>query len=139
MNKLYVGADHAGYKLKQKIKKTYKLIDIGNKKYEPNDDYPDFAARLAKKVVKNKTKGILFCGSAEGMCIAANKIKGIRAVAVWTIRDAKKSRQHNDANILCLSGKNLSFMKTKKIIKAWLKTPFSQAERHKRRILKIHK
>lgn len=151
MKNIYLGADHAGFHLKEKVKRwldqqhvSYK--DLGNVFYDPDDDYPDFAAVVGKAVVKNNTKGLLFCGSAEGICIAANKIPGIRAVAVWDVRMAKQSRSHNDANILCLSGGGtlkkvpglgLSFEQAKKIIHVWLSTPFSGASRHVRRIKKI--
>ncbi|RMD57440.1 ribose 5-phosphate isomerase B [Candidatus Woesearchaeota archaeon] len=142
-NTIYLGADHAGYKLKEHLKKFlskqgYKTIDKGAKKYNKKDDYPDYAKKVAKAVQKGG-KGILVCGSAEGICIAANKFKGIRATPVWTIRAAKLSRQHNDANILCLSGWDLDKKKAEKIALAWLKTPFSGEKRHERRIEKIKK
>ena|SRR3989344_8247342 len=137
--KIYLGADHAGFKLKEHLKKALansNTIDI-SPEYEKDDDYPDIAAKVARAVAKNKAKGILFCGSAEGVCIAANKIKGIRAVAVWSEKNAKLSREHNDANVLCLSGWQLSPKKAVSIAKLWLKTPFSNESRHKRRIAKI--
>ncbi len=139
---IYVGADHAGFALKEKMKVflkklNYKVVDKGNLVYDKNDDYPDFALKVAKAVGKNK--GILFCGSAEGMCIAANKVKGIRAVAVGNINLAKKTRTHNDANILCLSGWYIKPDLAKKIIKTWLGTRFSKAKRHVRRLNKIKK
>ena len=137
---LYLGSDHAGFMLKERIKQflkgKVKFIDLGNKYYDPADDYVDFAVKVAKKINKNN-KGILFCGSSLGMCIAANKIRGVRAVSVHTIQEAEYSRLHNDANVLCLSGWNLSFGHSKKIIKTWLTTPFSKADRHIRRISKI--
>ncbi|MBW3021066.1 RpiB/LacA/LacB family sugar-phosphate isomerase, partial [Candidatus Woesearchaeota archaeon] len=80
---------------------------------------------------------ILLCGSSHGMCIAANKTKGIRAVSVNNVKDAKLTRLHNDANVLCLSGWNTSRRKSIKILKTWLNTNFSNEERHKRRIAKI--
>ena len=140
--KLYIASDHAGFALKQKAKKflsaKYSIVDIGAHSVIPDDDYPDYVAKLKGKILK-ADKAVLFCGSAEGICIAANKLKGVRAVAVWNARDAKKSREHNDANVLCLSGWNLSFPKAKKIISVWLSTKFSNAARHKRRIKKIAK
>lgn len=153
MKKIYLGSDHAGFNLKEKVKKWLEkekipFEDLGNLKYEKYDDYPDYATKVGRQVVKKKSKGLLFCGSAEGICIAANKIKGVRAVAVWDPRMAKQSRQHNDANVLCLSGGEtlkkvkgmaLTFKKAKKIITVWLNTPFSEASRHIRRINKIRK
>ena len=139
---LYLGADHAGFHLKETIKKyllkkKYTLIDCGNTTYDKHDDYPDFAYLVAKEVAHHKRIGILFCGSAEGMSITANKVKGIRAVVVHTLAEAKLTRQHNNANILCISGWNTSLSHAKNIITTWLNTPFSRAARHKRRLKKI--
>lgn len=144
MKKIYIGSDHAGFALKSLIKQyftkeKYNLIDLGNLKYEKEDDYPNYAEKVAKKVAKEKTKGILICGSSHGVCIAANKIKGIRAVAINNTKDAKITREHNDANILCLSGWHLKEKETKKIIDIWLKTKFKKDKRHIRRINKIKK
>ncbi len=138
---IYLGADHAGYALKEHLKKFlqkkgYTVKDLGAHKLDKTDDYPDYAAKVAKAVQKNG-KGILLCGSAEGICIAANKFKEIRAVPVWSLQNAKLSRQHNDANILCLSGWQMPKKKTEQIVLTWLKTPFSGEARHIRRIKKI--
>lgn len=139
--RVYIGADHAGFALKKHLKtflqkKGYTVVDKGAKKLVKTDDYPDYAAKVAKEVQKRGV-GILVCGSAEGVCIAANKIKGIRATPVWTLKNAKLSRQHNDANILCLSGWELDKKKAEKIALTWLTTPFSEEKRHQRRIEKI--
>ena len=138
---IYLGADHAGFALKESLKKvlakSFSVTDLGAHKFQKNDDYPDIAAKVARTAVKDKIKGILICGSAEGMCIAANKIKGIRAVAVWTLENARLSREHNDANVLCLSGWQLAPKMAAKIARTWLNTPFSSEARHKRRITKI--
>jgi ribose 5-phosphate isomerase B len=137
-----LGADHAGFKLKEQIKKylekKYKICDLGALEFNKNDDYPDYAAKVARRASAGGM-GILFCGSSHGICIAANKIRGARAVAVQNVRDAKLTREHNNANVLCLSGWNLSFHSAKKIVDAWLKTEFSGEERHIRRIKKIEK
>lgn len=151
MKKIYLGADHAGFALKEKVKqwlteKKTAFEDLGNLIYDKNDDYPDFAEKVARKVVREGTKGILFCGSAEGMAMAANKVKGVRAVAVWDKKIAELSRKHNDANVLCLAGggmlkpiPGLSLEKAKVIISVWLKMQFRGEVRHKRRIEKIKK
>lgn len=136
-----IGADHAGFALKEHLKKFlrtkgYTVKDWGAKKLVKTDDYPDYAAKVARAVQK-KGMGILVCGSAEGICIAANKIKGIRAVPVWTLQNAKLSREHNDANVLCLSGWELTKNKAEQITLKWLQTPFSGDKRHVRRINKI--
>lgn len=142
MKKIYLGADHAGFPLKEKIKrwlekKHVPYIDVGNKKLNPKDDYPDFAIPLAKNVVADKSLGILVCGSAQGICIAANKIKGARAVIPYTLKEARLSKEHNNANILCLSGWFMHFHKAKRMIEVFLTTPFSKEERHMRRLEKI--
>lgn len=141
---IYLGADHAGFRLKEQIKNYlkkvgYKVSDRGAFKFQKTDDYPDFAAKVAKKIKKENDRGILFCGSSHGVCVAANKFKGIRAVAVSNVRDAKLTREHNDANVLCLSGWNFKLDAAKKIADAWLQTKFSGEERHMRRIKKIEK
>lgn len=147
---IYLGADHAGFKLKEQVKKYLansgyedspvglgpRVFDLGAEKFDKNDDYPDYARKVALKVALSGDPGVLFCGSGQGVCIAANKVKGIRAVAVSNPRDAKLARQHNDANVLCLSGK-LDFQIVQKIVKTWLETPFSGEKRHVRRIKKI--
>jgi len=147
---IFLGSDHAGFRLKEYIKKFLKqkgyiVKDEGNLKYDKNDDYPDYAFKVAENVVK-LGKGILFCGSAEGICIAANKVKGIRAVPVWNITNAKLSREHNDANVLCLAGGDmlkpkdeLSKRQAENIVLAWLETEFSKEKRHVRRLNKIKK
>ena len=142
MKTVYIGADHAGFKIKQELKKFlqhqgYKVIDAGSHELEPGDDYPKYAYAVAKAAAQGKGLGILVCGSAEGICIAANKVKGVRAVPVWTLRNAKLSREHNNANVLCLSGWELPLPRAKKIVSTWLKTAFSGAERHARRIKQI--
>lgn len=144
MKPIYLGADHAGFALKEKIKKWFTkhkilFVDLGDKKLRPTDDYPDYAAKVAKAVVKNKSLGILLCGSAQGVCIAANKIKCIRAVAPFDPNEAVLSRKHEDANIICLSGWFFTLMKAKKMIGLFLNTPFSGEARHVRRINKIKK
>ena len=151
MKNIYLGADHAGFKLKEKIKlwlvkNKIAYEDLGNFKFDKNDDYPDFAAKVAKKVVKEKTQGILVCGSAEGVCIAANKIAGARAVNPHDTIKTKFARNHEDANILCLAGgetktpqPRMSMIKASKLINLFLNTPFSGAKRHQRRLNKIKK
>jgi ribose 5-phosphate isomerase B len=142
---LYLGADHAGFKLKEQIIKylqsqKVKFTDLGNLELDKNDDYPDFGFKVAKAVAKDKgSKGILICGTSFGVCVVANKVKGIGAVSISNVKDAKLSRQHNDANVLCLSGWDLKFPLAQKIIKTWFDTKFSNAPRHKRRLAKIKK
>ena len=139
---IFIGADHAGYELKEKLKKSLQeigleFIDVGASSYDKNDDYPDFAKKVALEVHKNgENKGIVICGTGIGACITANKFRGIRAALVHDEESAKLSREHNDSNILCLSGKT-DKIKADKVLKSWLETPFGQEERHIRRIKKI--
>ena len=144
MKKIYLGADHAGFALKEKIKKwlTQKkisFVDLGDTTLKPKDDYPDYAVKVAKKVVKSKSKGILICGSGQGVCIVANKIKGIRAALAEHIKDAYLARKDDDCNVLCLQGRGTNFNKVQKIVQTFLETNFSTISRYKRRINKIKK
>lgn len=138
---IYIGGDHAGFKLKEKLKKWLEkegqeVEDLGALELNPDDDYPDFAKKVARKTVENKGMGILVCGTGQGACVAANKVKGVRGVVVVSEEEAKLSREHNDANVLCLSGWHPP-SEVKDIVRVWLRTPFSGEERHKRRLKKI--
>jgi len=143
--RIYIGADHAGFKLKEKIKKFLDKKEISYLDVSPffreGDDYPDIAFKVAEKVAKNKdSRGILVCGAGVGMCIAANKVKGIRAATIYDKYSAIMSRQHNDASIACLRArKRLFSWKSIKLIKIWLSTDFSHGQRHIRRLTKISK
>lgn len=142
--KIYIGADHAGFSLKERLKPylkkrlKYKVTDLGNKKLNKNDDYPIFAARVGKKVAKDKNSfGVLICGSGQGVCIAANKIKGIRAALAEHIEDSVLARKDDNCNVVCLQGRFISFNKARKIVKAFLKTKFKTEKKYKRRINEI--
>lgn len=159
---IYLGSDHGGFDLKEKIKKwltlwEYAWEDIGNTYYDNEDDYPQFAFAVAEKVAleeknlpagrqaaniyslawNDRPKGILCCRSAAGMVIAANKVPGARAATPPDVRSAKHNRSHNDVNILALSGDWVEDYQAKKIVKAWLETEFSGEERHIRRLRQI--
>lgn len=143
--KVYLGADHAGFYLKEKAfahlsKLDYEVEDDGNKVLDPQDDYPQFAFAVATKVLGSEdpdAKGILICGSGQGVCIAANRIHGIRAALVWNVEGARETRNDNDSNVLCIPARMLEESEALEIIDTWLKTPFSGAERHVRRIREI--
>jgi ribose 5-phosphate isomerase B len=142
--KIAIGSDHAGFKLKEQIKTYLKNKGIGIKDFgttsEESCDYPDFAYPAAKAVAGGKfDRGILICGSGVGMTIVANKVAGIRAVNAYDIEIAKQSRLHGDCNVLCLAGRKMKREKALKIVDVWLKTPFSNEERHLRRLRKIEK
>lgn len=141
---IYLGADHRGYNLKEEIKKflaekKYKFEDLGNFAYNPNDDYTDFAKLVAQKVSEKpeENKGILICGSGVGVDITANKFHGVRSALADDAETAKRSREHDDTNVLSLPADEVNFETAEKIITAWLETPFSNGEKYKRRIDKI--
>lgn len=139
---VFLGSDHAGFATKERLKKFLdekgiEYTDLGAYKLNPKDDYPDIAFKLAEKVAKTKSRGILLCGTGAGMIIAANKVKGIRAVEAYDSFTARLSREHNDANILSLSGWHIPFNKIKQIANVWLSTEYSKDERHQRRLRKI--
>jgi len=141
-NMIYLGADHGGYGLKNKIKEwlaewDLEYQDLGNQQHDSTDDYPDFALKVAEKVSNGKDRGILACRSAVGMVITANKVPGVRAAAAFDVKSARQARNNDDANILALSGDWLDEDKAKEVLKAWLDTEFSGAERHIRRLNKI--
>ena len=141
--KIYIGADHAGFKLKEELKKFlenlgYNVKDMGAYKYNKEDDYPDFIIPVAKAVAKNSdSRGIVIGGSGQGEAMAANRIRGVRAALIYDKYSVKMSREHNDANIISWGARTLSSRKAKKLVKLWLETSFSNGERHIRRIKKI--
>jgi len=140
--KILIASDHGGYELKAAIQaelSAWKWEDLGPHQSDAVD-YPDFALSLAKKVSDGQAqRGILICGSGIGMGMAANKVEGVRAAVVSTPELAHLSREHNDANVLCLAGRFLETELAVQIAKTWLKTPFSGDERHIRRIEKMRR
>ena len=141
---IYLGADHGGFALKEQLKTwltewQYSFIDLGAATLNPEDDYPDFALAVAQAVAAAPTehRGILACRSAAGVIIAANKVKHIRAVAPPTAQAARHAREHNDANVLGLSGDWLDEATAKTMVQTWLDTAFSGDVRHVRRLDKI--
>lgn len=143
--KIYLGADHGGYKLKEEIKNwlsewNFEYEDLGNKQFDSEDDYPDFAWPVAVKVGSEPgTFGILVCRSGQGECIVANKAKGARAALAWNEKSAVASRNDDDANILCLPADFLTLDNAKKILHFFLTTPFAGEERFIRRVNKVKK
>ncbi len=142
IKKIYLGSDHAGFVLKEKIKdflksNGYDFEDVGPSEYIAGDDYPDYAVLVANHVSKTGSPGILICSSGVGMCITANKIRGIRAVNACNIKMAQKSREHNDTNVLCLGQDYVDIDTAIEIVKIWLSTDVSPEEKHHRRIKKI--
>lgn len=139
MQKIAIGSDHAGYDLKEYLKSSIREVkwsDLGTTNGE-SVDYPDFAEKIGREVADSKVDaGVLICGSGIGMCIAANKVAGIRAAHVESEVTARLSRAHNDANVLCLGSRVLAPEYAKEIVKAWLNTDF-EGGRHAKRINKI--
>lgn len=141
--KVYLGTDHAGFDLKEKVKvflqhDGYEIVDCGAFSLDKDDDYPDFISKAAIEVAgEANSEGIVFGKSGAGECIVANKIKGIRAVLGFNKDNVKLARLHNDANILSLGSDFVSFNQAKKLIAIFLNTKFSNEERHIRRIKKI--
>ena len=138
--KIAIGSDHAGYELKEIIKaelaKTgIEIIDFGCPS-EESIDYPDYAHPVSEYVEQNKTRGILICGSGNGISMSANKHQGIRAALCWTQEIAQLARQHNDANIVSLPARFIKEETAKHIVKAFLNTDF-EGGRHERRVNKI--
>jgi ribose 5-phosphate isomerase B len=139
--RIAVGADHAGWKQKDAIAKFlrsrgHRVIDMGTEG-DASVDYPDFAAAVARAVGRKRAdRGVLVCGTGIGMAIAANKVRGVRAAAVWSNETAKLAAEHNGANVLALSGRLFSTGALRKMTEVWLKTPFGEG-RHARRVRKI--
>ncbi len=145
--KIYVGADHQGFAMKQQVfsylaKQGYDVEDVGDKELDPDDDFPEFAQMAALKVIGDEDsdpRAILLCGGGQGMCMAANRFRGIRASVIWDAYEAKMTRNDNDSNVLCLPSRVLEKdeHEWKDIIDTWLKTPFAAAPRYKRRNAQI--
>jgi ribose 5-phosphate isomerase B len=137
---VFIASDHAGVELKAELKR--RLPDVEWEDLGPPDttrvDYPDFARTLAVKVAATPSaQGILICGSGIGMSIAANKVPGVRAALVENASAARLSREHNDANVLCLGARFVAPEYAAEIAEHWLKTPFSGDSRHQGRLSKI--
>ena len=139
--KICISSDHAGYEIKefikeQLIKSKISIIDLGPF-LKKSVDYPDYAKKVSNRVSQRKSDlGILVCGSGTGMAISANKTKGIRAAVGYNIKSTQLSRQHNNANVLCLGSRLTKKKDIKKIVKIFLNTKF-EGGRHKRRVKKI--
>lgn len=139
---IYLGADHRGYFLKEKIKAwlstlEYDFLDLGASSYDKEDDYPDIGIRVGEKVVEAKGKGILICGSGIGACVAANKVPGVRAGLCLLAKQAAAGRNDDDMNILCINADLVSDDDNREILRVFLETPFGAEERYVRRINKM--
>jgi ribose 5-phosphate isomerase B len=143
--KVYIGADHNGFQMKQQLtdfltRSGHEVIDEGDTSLKPEDDFPQFAGRVVSAMLSSNERepmGILICGSGQGMCIAANRFKGIRACLCHDMQEARIARNDDDCNVLCLPARLLTTKQAEPIIAAWLMTPFAAAPRFKRRIQEL--
>ncbi|HVI60710.1 MAG TPA: RpiB/LacA/LacB family sugar-phosphate isomerase, partial [Candidatus Saccharimonadales bacterium] len=117
----------------------HNIVDEGDKELMPDDDYPQFAARVAADLLGEApdARGILICGSGQGMCIAANRFKGIRAALCWSQDEARAARNDDDANVLCLASRYTSLENAVAIVETFLSAPFAGAPRFQRRIKQL--
>ncbi|HRH23932.1 MAG TPA: RpiB/LacA/LacB family sugar-phosphate isomerase [Candidatus Magasanikbacteria bacterium] len=140
---LYIAGDHGGYALKKRLVRFIEnelarpIEDMGPLQFGEHDDYTDYAFPLAERVVKENARGILVCRNGIGVCMAANKVRGVRAGIGYNIAAAESMMKDDNTNILCLAADHLSEDFAMAIVKRWLETPFSEAERHVRRLGKI--
>jgi len=141
--KIFLGSDHNGFQMKEHVfaylaKHGYDVHDVGDNVLDPADDFPEFAQAAALKVIgeeEGEARAILLCGGGQGMAMAANRFKSIRASVVWDAFEAKMTRNDNDSNVLCLPSRVLvdEAAVWQGIIETWLNTPFASAARFKRR------
>lgn len=140
---IYIAADHRGFELKQKIYKHLldegmQITDLGNDHLDPNDDYPEFAQKVAEATAGDaQNRGILLCGSGAGVDIVANKVPGIRSALVFDLERAIQAREHEDVNVISLPADTLDEEGAWEIVSAFLNTPFSNDPRHVRRLEEV--
>lgn len=142
---IYLAADHAGFVLKERVKaylvrRGFVVRDHGAGRLVAGDDYPDYMIPAAEAVVRTKGVGVFFGGSGLGECIAANKVRGVRAVVAYDAYTARMSRVDNDANVLCFGARTSvgrKWSSVRRILDVWLGTRFSGAMRHRRRLGKL--
>lgn len=138
--KIFLGSDHNGFHLKEEVfaylsKRGFEVEDVGDKELDQDDDFPQFAQLAALKVLgSDDARAILLCGGGQGMAMAANRFRGIRASVIWDDYEAKMTRNDNDSNVLCLPSRLFEQSESwQGIVDAWLTTPFASAERYRRR------
>lgn len=143
--KIFIGADHNGFRLRNSLisylkRAGYSVVDDGDKKLNPEDDFPVFAKKVVTNVLSDDDKdsrGILICGSGQGMCMAANRFRGIRACLGYDRESVRSARNDDDSNILCLPSRVLETDEVKIIVETWLNTPFAGAPRFLRRLREL--
>lgn len=140
---IYIGADHRGFGLKERLKQWLvtqhlAVVDCGNVRLDPGDDFPVFAHAVAEQVVADEDhRGILICGSGAGVVIAANKVPGARCSVGINLSDIYHARAHDDLNILAIASNFVTFEEAKQQVGMFLNTPFEAVERHVRRLKRI--
>jgi ribose 5-phosphate isomerase B len=152
--KIYIGTDHAGLAQKARIiefleESGFEVVDCGARDYDEGDDYPDFVIPVAREVSRNpqSVRGIVLGGSGQGEAIVANRFPHVRAVVFYgpaasltsSVSNLELTRQHNDANVLAIGSRFVTNDDALEAVRQWLDTPFSEGERHKRRIQKIER
>ena len=143
--KVYLGADHNGFDFKKQLTlflqhAGYDVVDESGQAFNKDDDFPQFAGKVVAGLLADSdttSRGILICGSGQGMCMAANRFNGIRASLCWNLEEARAARNDDDSNVLCLSSRYLTLEETKPIVMTWLNTPFAAAPRFVRRIQQL--
>jgi ribose 5-phosphate isomerase B len=140
---LFIASDHGGYALKNRLVRyvenelNLKIEDLGPQSYDENDDYPPYAEAVAKKVLETEGRGILICKNGIGVCIAANKEHSIRAGIGYNLMAAETMMSDDNTNVLCLASKLGSEEHSMAVLRKWLETEFSEAERHERRLREV--
>ena len=141
--RIAVGADHAGYELKAPLVELltglgHEVSDVGAHQYDPLDDYPDFSQAVAERVVGGEVdRGVIVCGSGVGACVAANKVRGIRAAVCHDTYSARQGVEHDDMNVLCLGLRVVGDELAKELVTVYVSASFSGEERHRRRLDKV--
>lgn len=141
--RIAIGGDHAGFELKGEVRRRleaagHDVEDFGTRTPEITD-YPVYAHRVGRAVVEGRAeRGVVVCGSGMGVCIAANKVPGVRATLAWNEENAALARAHNDSNVLCLGGRTMDHATALRVLDVWLETPFDGG-RHERRVEMLEK
>ena len=141
--KLGIAADHGGFELNTEISKRlreagHEVTDFGAQSYDAGDDYPDFVIPMAQAVSRGEVeRGIALCGSGIGACIAANKVRGVRASIIEDAYSARQGVEHDDMNVVCMGGRTMGIELVWELLQTFLDARFSGAERHQRRLAKV--
>ena len=141
--RLGIAADHGGFELKTRLKELletagHEVVDFGADKLEPGDDYPDFVIPLSKAVSKNEVdRGVAICGSGVGACVAANKLRGVRAALITDVFSAHQGVEDDDMNVMCLGGRVTGFALAWDLVTTFINARFKNDERFRRRLNKI--